>query len=178
MKALFADEVSLWTKALIDSVKGLGTDENSLMALVCTIPQRIRDPICAKFEEEYGQSLVNAIESETSFNFKKVLVLQAMKPQEAQAKALYDAMKGLGTDESQLIRILAMCDLEERQLIKKAYADMYESDLLSDVESETSGDFKKALQGIIMAKEEEFDLEGDCEALKEAMDGWALMNQH
>lgn len=172
MKALFEDEVALWTRALIDSMKGLGTDENSLMTLVCTIPERLRDDIHEKFEADYGQSLVSAIESETSFNFKKVLVLQAMKPHEARAKALNGAMVGLGTDEKQLIRILAMCDFEERVLIKKAYADMYEKDLLSDVEGETSGDFKKALQGIIMAKEEEFDIDADCEALKEAMDGW------
>jgi len=172
VKALFEDEVALWTRALIDSMKGLGTDENSLLTLVCTIPERLRDDIHEKFEADYGKSLVKTIESETSFNFKKVLVMQAMKPQEARATALNGAMVGLGTDEKQLIRILAMCDFQERQLIKAAYADMFEKDLLSDVEGETSGDFKKALQGIIMAKEEDFDVDADCEELKAAMDGW------
>ena len=71
MKALLEPEVDLWVRCLNDAMKGWGTDENSLTALVCTIPERLRIPIFLKYYETVGKGLLEHIESETSFSYKK-----------------------------------------------------------------------------------------------------------
>lgn len=73
----------------------------------------------------------------------------------AKGKALYYseklelAMKGLGTDDPTLIRIIvSRCELD-LGIIKKVYQQTYERSLYEAVESETSGDYKKAILNLI-----------------------------
>merc|ERR1711964_126984 len=63
--------------------------------------------------------------------------------------------------------------MKERELIKAAYQKVYGRDLIEHIESETSGYFKTALVAILECTRppDDVDYEGDCNALKEAMDG-------
>jgi len=177
MKALLEPEVDLWVRCLNDAMEGWGTDENSLTALVCTIPERLRIPIFKKYYEKTGKGLLEHIESDTSFSYKKVLMWQAMSPEEARAKILNKAMVGLGTAEDQLIRVISQLNFGERREVKEAYQRMFSKDLVEHIRSETSDimtskDFQKALLCMLEAEEKPFDLEADCAAMKEAMEGW------
>eukprot|EP00929_Paragymnodinium_shiwhaense_P059989 TRINITY_DN2_c0_g1_i1.p1 TRINITY_DN2_c0_g1~~TRINITY_DN2_c0_g1_i1.p1 ORF type:complete len:1368 (+),score=446.78 TRINITY_DN2_c0_g1_i1:80-4183(+) len=172
MKGLMMDEVELWATALNDAMRGWGTDEGTLTALVCTIPEHLRTKIYKKYYEKYEKGLLEHIESETSSSYKKVMVYQAMSPEDCRAKMLNDAMVGMGTDESAIIRIICQTDLGERKVLKEAYERMYQRDLIEHIKSETSGDFKQSLVTLLEADESEFDLEADVEAIKAAMDGW------
>jgi len=177
MRGLFEEEVDLWVRALNDAMKGWGTDENTLLSLVCTIPDRLRDEIFEKYEKQFGQSLRKHIESETSFSFKKVLMIQADTPAGARVQLLKDSMDGMGTDEDQLIRIIVACDLNQRKEICELYERRHNKNLLERIKSETGGswfggDLQKCLIGMLEADDEEFDVDADCLALKEAMDGW------
>jgi len=172
MKALLESEVDLWTRALNDAMRGFGTDENTLTALVCTMPARLRESIFLRYEERYNTTLLDHIESETSFSYKKVLLYQTQAPERCKARILNEAMVGLGTSEDQLIRVITQCDLGERRDIKECYQRCYDRDLVDHVRSETSGDFQKALLCLLTAEEAPFDLDGDCAAMKAAMDGW------
>ena len=138
MKALLEPEVDLWVRCLNDAMEGWGTDENSLTALVCTIPERLRIPIFKKYYETTGKGLLEHIESDTSFSYKKVLMWQAMSPEEARAKILNKAMVGLGTAEDQLIRVISQLNFGERRELKEAYQRMYNKDLVEHIRSETS----------------------------------------
>jgi len=172
MKQLLAKPVDLWCQALYDAMNGLGTDENTLTALVCTIPEKYRDAIHHTYHEKYGKTLLNHIDSETSFNYKKVLMNQAQHPAYARCSAIDRAMRGLGTDEHQLIRIICACDHKERQELKELYERHFGKSLVDTVASETSGDFKKSLMAMLTAESTEYDLDADCEAMKKAMDGF------
>ncbi|CAJ1448770.1 unnamed protein product [Effrenium voratum] len=172
MKALLEPEVELWVRCLHDAMRGWGTDENTLTALVCTIPERLRTPIFKKYYETVGKGLLEHIESETSFSYKKVLMWQAMAPEDCRAKILNKAMAGLGTSEDQLIRVICQLNFGERREVKEAYQRMFDKDLIEHVQSETSGDFQKALLCMLQAEEAPFDLEADCAKMKEAMEGW------
>ena len=77
MKALLEPEVDLWVRCLNDAMEGWGTDENSLTALVCTIPERLRIPIFKKYYEKTGKGLLEHIESDTSFSYKKARQTQS-----------------------------------------------------------------------------------------------------
>ncbi|CAJ1370837.1 unnamed protein product [Effrenium voratum] len=172
MKALLEPEVDLWVRCLNDAMRGFGTDEGTLTALVCTIPERLRIPIFKKYYETVGKGLLEHIESETSFSYKKVMVWQAMAPEDCRAKILNKAMVGLGTSEDQLIRVICQLNFGERREVKEAYQRMFGRDLIEHIKSETSSDFQKALLCMLEAEETPFDLDADCTAMKEAMEGW------
>jgi len=82
------------------------------------------------------------------------------------ADELRAAMKGLGTDEAVLIRIIATRSHPELNAIKASYLQKYGKDLLSAVRSETSGNFGKAMVGLL--KDER---QYDSDTLHEAMKG-------
>jgi len=181
MQGLMEDEVDLWTRCLNEAMAGWGTDEDSLTYLVCTIPERIRNQIFVRYNERFGKGLLEHISSETSGKYKKVLEMQAMAPEDCRARFLYEAMKGCGTSEDQLIRIFCQCDLPERRQIKEAFLRMYSRTLDDWVASETSGNFKKSLMAMLAATEQEFDIEKDCQTIEASMNGWgtdesALLN--
>ena len=52
---------------------------------------------------------------------------------EKDAEAIKNAMKGFGTDEATLIKIVANRKNEQRQKIKLAYKTAYGSDLIDDL---------------------------------------------
>ena len=61
------------------------------------------------------------------------------------AEQLYKAMKGFGTDEAKLIDILCKRTYQQRNEISLVYKTSYGKDLVKNIESETSGDFRNLL---------------------------------
>ncbi|CAF0825966.1 unnamed protein product [Adineta steineri] len=82
------------------------------------------------------------------------------------ADALRKAMKGFGTDEKVLISILGNRNTAQRMQIKAAFKDKLGRDLISDLKSETSGNFSKLLERLMMDP-----VELDCFELKQAVKG-------
>lgn len=58
-------------------------------------------------------------------------------------------MRGIGTDEDAVIRILGHRNVAEIEAIKSAYANKIGRDLLRDVKSETGGNFQNVLVGLL-----------------------------
>lgn len=65
------------------------------------------------------------------------------------AKVLRQAMKGLGTDEKDLIKVLGHRNYEEIAAIKHAYHQQQGKELSKAIESETSGDFGRVMLGLL-----------------------------
>ncbi|WP_411025006.1 annexin, partial [Salmonella sp. s54836] len=79
-------------------------------------------------------------------------------------------MKGAGTDEDTLIDIMATHSNQEIVQIKTSYTKMFSRNLEKDLDSETSGDFKRLLISLCQGGREE-NTEVDVEkAKKEAKD--------
>ena len=58
-------------------------------------------------------------------------------------------MKGMGTKDQMLIRLLvSRMDIDLPQ-IKVAYKNLYKKELVDDIKSETSGDYKKMLVDMV-----------------------------
>lgn len=64
---------------------------------------------------------------------------------EKDADGLYKAMKGLGTDEMAIIKILANRSNAFRQLIKEKFKEKYGKDLIEELKSELSMNFKETV---------------------------------
>jgi len=75
-------------------------------------------------------------------------------------------MKGFGTNEKELIRVLSKADPLRANTIRVAYNQRLMKDLIKDLEKETSGYFEKGLVAIARGP-----LGADCWALYEAMKG-------
>uniref|UniRef100_A0A8C4RDR6 Annexin n=1 Tax=Eptatretus burgeri TaxID=7764 RepID=A0A8C4RDR6_EPTBU len=85
---------------------------------------------------------------------------------EEDAKALYNAMKGFGTDEQTLSEVLARRNNAQRQEIAVMYKTCHGSDLTEDISSEISGTFEMILRALLTppdlydAREMNWALEG------------------
>mmetsp|Transcript_5027 Transcript_5027/g.10888 ORF Transcript_5027/g.10888 Transcript_5027/m.10888 type:complete len:303 (+) Transcript_5027:95-1003(+) len=82
------------------------------------------------------------------------------------AKNLEKAMKGFGTDDKTLIAIITSRTAEQLQEVRKAYNAEYGKDLIAEVKSETSGDYERALTGLLLSP-----AEYDARCCKNAMKG-------
>jgi annexin A7/11 len=82
------------------------------------------------------------------------------------ADDLRSAMKGFGTNEQALIKVLAPLDPLQVESVKKAFSARHHRDLMKDVHSETSGYFRDGLEGIIRGP-----LDQDCHVLHESIKG-------
>ncbi|KAL2259333.1 hypothetical protein VTK26DRAFT_7039 [Humicola hyalothermophila] len=85
---------------------------------------------------------------------------------DSDANALRSAMRGFGTDEKALIRILATKDPLQIATIRDAYSRLHRRDLISDLKSETSGWFEKGLVALARGP-----LLNDVHLLRDAMSG-------
>ncbi|XP_050400567.1 annexin A7 [Patella vulgata] len=64
---------------------------------------------------------------------------------DADCEYLNEAMKGAGTNEDAIITVVASRCNSQRQELKKYFKTMYGKDLIEELKSELSGDFKEAI---------------------------------
>ena len=67
---------------------------------------------------------------------------------------LRNACQGAGTDEDAIVRVIANTTNQERALIRRLYAQRYNEDLITRLQSELSGDFKSSAMGSFMTPTE------------------------
>lgn len=106
---------------LYKAMKGFGTDENALIAVLCNRTWEQRKEIALAFKTSYGKDLVKEIESETSGNFEKLLVNLLTDPQLIEAQHLEDSIKGIGTNEKALIDCICTKNNFELNQLKISY---------------------------------------------------------
>ncbi|XP_069039124.1 annexin A4 [Lepisosteus oculatus] len=69
---------------------------------------------------------------------------------EQDAQNLRAAMKGAGTDEEAIIKVLAKRTIAQRQLIKQAFKASVGKDMPDEIKSELTGNFEKVVVGLLM----------------------------
>ena len=94
------------------------------------------------------KTLLQAVEKEFSGDSKGALIgiIYAMiSPAEYFAKKVYKSVKGLGTDNTTLIRILITRDEKDMPQIKQFFKQLYKKDMLDAIRDDTSGNYRKIL---------------------------------
>ena len=132
--------------------KKLGTDEvlfNKIFAI--SSPAELFC-INQKYSEISTNTLKRAIEKEYSRDVKKALLTildGILNPAEYFAKRVNQSVKGLGTDDKMLIRVIVSREGIDMEEMKKIYKNIFQKDMAEDIRSDTSGDYRKLLLGIV-----------------------------
>ena len=108
--------------------------------------------VAREYHKANGRSLYKAIDNEFSFNIKKLLqtvMYVLISPSEYFATRIRQAIKGAGTDDKMLIRVIVTRHEIDMNIIKQYFKQLYAKDMVKEVEDDVSGDYKKLLIGLL-----------------------------
>ncbi|KAK5851885.1 hypothetical protein PBY51_023402 [Eleginops maclovinus] len=137
-------------KALYEAgEKKWGTDEDKFIEILChrSVPQ-LRQTL-VEYKNISKKTLQESIESEMSGNIEELLVavVKCVKTVPLyMAERLFKSMKGAGTTESTLTRIIVSRSEVDLMDIRAEYKKLFGFTLYSQLESEVSGSYGKTLK--------------------------------
>ncbi|KAG7270657.1 hypothetical protein CRUP_032176 [Coryphaenoides rupestris] len=141
--------------ALRNAIKGAGTDEKVLVEILASrTSQQIKDIVAAyravfdAYTKLAGFEMEESIKRETSGNLENLLlaVVKCARSVPAYfAETLYYSMKGMGTDDETLIRVMATRSEVDLLDIRANYRRLFAGSLHAAINGDTSGDYRKAL---------------------------------
>lgn len=128
--------------------KKWGTDEVKFLSILCTRNRKHLLKVFEEYKKISKKDIEASIKSEMSGNLEDSLlaVVKCIKNRPAYfAERLYKSMKGLGTDDDTLIRVMvSRCEIDMLE-IRSEFKKMYGKSLHSFIKGDTSGDYRKAL---------------------------------
>jgi annexin A7/11 len=104
--------------------------------------------IAREYHKISGHTILDGIDKEFSGNTKKALrsiVYALISPSEYFATRVQDAIKGFGTNDHLLIRILITRDEIDMPQIKQYYKQLYGNDMVEDIKKDIGGDYRKLM---------------------------------
>ncbi|XP_033887484.1 annexin A11-like [Acipenser ruthenus] len=126
----------------------VGTDESKFNAILCTRSKAHLRAVFHEYQQMCGRDIEKSICREMSGNLERgmVAIVKCVKNTPAFfAERLNKSMKGLGTDDKTLIRIMVSRSEVDMLDIRQEYKRMYGKSLYTDITGDTSGDYKKIL---------------------------------
>jgi len=160
---MFKTPVDYDCSELHKAMKGMGTDEDTLIEILATRSNSQIQEIKKRFKELYNKDLEAEVMDECGGDLKRLLVsiLQCNRSEETNIdsdklhkdlKDLYEAGEGqLGTDESVFNKIFTLRSPSELRYINKEYLKHTGRSLFEVIDDEFGGDMKKLLKTILHA---------------------------
>lgn len=143
------------------AIKGLGTDEDVLIEILCTRTNAQIKAINAAYRKEYNKEMEKDVVADTSGNFKKLLVAQIQGNRDESpkfdrtaaqedAQALFKAGEGKwGTEESVFNMILCQRSFPHLRAVFEEYGKLSKKTIEQAIKSEFSGDIKDGLLTVV-----------------------------
>uniref|UniRef100_A0A6Q2Z4J7 Annexin n=1 Tax=Esox lucius TaxID=8010 RepID=A0A6Q2Z4J7_ESOLU len=156
-------------ETLYKAMKGLGTDEDSIMNLLTSRSNDQRQKIKAAYKTLHGKDLVSDLKGELGGKFESLIVGLMAPPILYDVTSLRHAIKGAGTDEKVLVEILSSRTPQQIKDIIAAYRQEYDADLEKDITGDTSGHFERLLVILLQASRQQGVQEGNIEADAQAL---------
>ncbi|XP_061693545.1 annexin A11-like isoform X2 [Syngnathoides biaculeatus] len=126
----------------------LGTDESKFNAILCARSKPHLRTVFMEYQKMCGRDIEKSISREMSGDLESgmLAVVKCIKNTPAYfAERLYKAMKGAGTKDTTLIRIMVSRSEVDLLDIRQEYVRNYGKSLYTDISGDTSGDYKKLL---------------------------------
>ena len=179
------EDAALYADQIHEAIDGWGTDEEKVSELINSLRPEDLQVVSMVYEEEYGESLEEAIKGDFSGDEEDVLLDKLSDAQKAEipegaikeenegpisdrtaklyAEKLHDAIDGWGTDEEAVEKVMGR--LEGADLVK--VAQIYEQEYGESLEEAIKGDFSGADEntyvGLIKGAQEQAANEGQPE---------------
>jgi len=159
--AIMEPSVLYDAKCLRRAMRGAGTDEETLIDILCTRSNQEISAIKAEYSSYYKRDLEKDCVSETSGHFKRLLVSMCQGNRDENQtvdieKAKKEAMdlfqageKKWGTDESRFNVVLASRSYPQLRATFDEYVKVSQRDLLNSIDREMSGDLKAGFKCIV-----------------------------
>nr|XP_056716072.1 annexin A4 [Euleptes europaea] len=125
-----------------------GTDEDNFIAILCSRNRNQLKKVFDDYQKRYKKDIAESIKSEMSGDLECALlaIVNCIRNKKAYfAERLYNSMKGLGTDDNTLIRIMVSRSEIDLIDIKAEFKRKYGKSLYSFIKGDTSGDYRKVL---------------------------------
>uniref|UniRef100_A0A669DGR2 Annexin n=1 Tax=Oreochromis niloticus TaxID=8128 RepID=A0A669DGR2_ORENI len=126
----------------------LGTDESKFNAILCARSKSHLRAVFLEYQQMCGRDIEKSISREMSGDLESgmLAVVKCIKNTPAYfAERLYKAMKGAGTKDKTLIRIMVSRSEVDMLDIRQEYVKNYGKSLYTAISGDTSGDYKKLL---------------------------------
>ncbi|KAL7742584.1 hypothetical protein ACLKA6_007559 [Drosophila palustris] len=152
--------VDYYCAELNDAMAGLGTDEEVLIEILCTLSNMEIHTIKNQYLRLYGAHLESELKSETSGNFKRLLTSLCTAARDESGRTDINMAKDdarellkagelrVGTDESMFNMILCQRNYQQLKLIFQEYEGMTGHSLEKAIKKEFSGDIMEGLIAI------------------------------
>ncbi|CAG4959295.1 unnamed protein product [Parnassius apollo] len=128
-----------FAERLRKAMQGLGTNDSTLIRILVSRSEIDLGAIKREYERLYDKTLESDIR-----------VLECVENAAAWfAQRLRAALQGAGTDDGCLVRVVTSRAEIDLGNIKREYERLYDKTLQSDLEGETSGDYKRALVALL-----------------------------
>ena len=155
---------------LRDCLKGKSDKEQGIINITLKYTKRDRQGLKEIYKTCFGRDLQEDFQKELGGNFRETIIGLYDSPTVFDAKCLYKAMKGLGTDEDTLIEIICTRPNFFLKGVKQEFKNLYKDDLEKWIEKETSGDLKKILISLLQCNRSENPRQNEEECKKIAED--------
>ncbi|XP_005736471.1 annexin A11b [Pundamilia nyererei] len=126
----------------------VGTDESQFNAILCARSKPHLRAVFQEYQHMCGKDIEKSICGEMSGNLESgmVAVVKCIKNTPGYfAERLNKAMKGAGTKDRTLIRVMVSRSEVDMLDIRQEYLKTYGKSLYTDISGDTSGDYKKLL---------------------------------
>ena len=126
-------------------MKGLGTNESTLIKILCRRTNNQRMEIVTAFTQIHNRSLHNDIRIETSGNFQNVLIGLITPKEEFYAKEIFESLSSIFTKLDIIIDVMCLMTNKEINDIAEAYLRIFQKPLAQHMKEKLSGNLEKML---------------------------------
>jgi hypothetical protein len=126
----------------------LGTDESVFNKYFGTLSPYELACVAQHYHKLTGHTILDAIDKEMKGDSKKAyrtIVYATLSPSEYFATRVNDAIKGFGTKDRILMRVLITRDEVDMPTIKQYYKQLYGKDMVEAIKNDISGDYQKLM---------------------------------
>lgn len=145
------------SQSLRDAMQGLGTDEDSISAILARNNNDQLQEVSTQYTAMFGRDLVEDLQSETGGYFEELCLALVRRRMEFTAHLVKDALSGAGTSEQILCDVFGTIHPWEVTELAWVYEELFEKKMEEDITSDVGGYFERFLKAIMSGGRSEDD---------------------